>query len=173
MTVTASTKTGRAEKGQQSIGRRTVPHQATIGLLLAGGIMTSWIGLHAYGVYLHHWSGWSIVIAPAVIAAQTWLSVGLFIVAHDAMHGSLAPGRPGVNTTMGVLALGLYAGFRFHRLREAHGRHHAAPGTADDRTSMLPPRTASFLGSSPSSGPTSDGASSLFSPSRSGSPSSS
>ena len=132
MMAPASTKTGRAEKGQQSIGRRTVPHQATIGLLLAGGIMTSWIGLHVYGVYLHHWSVWSIAIAPAVIAAQTWLSVGLFIVAHDAMHGSLAPGRPGVNTTMGVLALGLYAGFRFHRLREAHGRHHAAPGTADD-----------------------------------------
>ena len=94
--------------------------------------MAAWLGLHVYGVYLHRWTMWSWLVAPAVIAAQTWLSVGLFITAHDAMHGSLAPGRPGVNRAVGSLALGVYAGFRFGRLNDAHHAHHRAPGTADD-----------------------------------------
>ena len=127
MTATASSK-----PGLQETGPHTVRYQATIGLLLAAAIMGSWIALHVYGVYMHRWTSWSLVIVPLVVAIQTWLSVGLFIVAHDAMHGSLVPGRPRANATMGVLALGLYAGFRFHRLSEAHGRHHAAPGTPED-----------------------------------------
>lgn len=106
--------------------------QTRIGLGLALALMSSWLLIHVYGVYGHEWSAWSLVLAPLLILLQTWLSVGLFIVAHDAMHGSLAPGRPGVNTAFGTLALGLYAGFRFKRLRTAHHAHHAAPGTAAD-----------------------------------------
>ena len=64
--------------------------------------------------------------------ALCWLSVGLFIVAHDAMHGSLAPGRPEVNRAVGRVMLMLYAGFSYDRLTSAHWRHHKAPGSADD-----------------------------------------
>lgn len=109
--------------------RRT---QTLIGLGLAIALMAAWSAVHVYGVYFHEWSVWSAVVAPLLVVLQTWLSVGLFIIAHDAMHGSLAPGRPGVNTAFGTLALGLYAGFRFKRLRTAHHAHHAAPGTAAD-----------------------------------------
>ena len=111
---------------------RTVAHQALISLTLAGLIATAWLILHIYGVYFHRWSAWSLLIAPVIVAIQTWLSVGLFIVAHDAMHGSLAPGRPRLNGVIGSLALGLYAGFRFMPLKTAHSAHHAAPGTAQD-----------------------------------------
>lgn len=111
---------------------RTTPNQTLIGLTLAGLIMTAWLGLHIYGVYWHRWTVWSILIAPVVVAVQTWLSVGLFITAHDAMHGSLAPGRPRLNVAVGSLALALYAGFRFQPLNTAHHAHHAAPGTEDD-----------------------------------------
>lgn len=110
----------------------TVPNQTLIGLTLAGLIATVWLILHVYGVYFHRWSYLSVVTAPAIVTVQTWLSVGLFIVAHDAMHGSLAPGRPRLNVAIGALALGLYAGFRFKPLKIAHYAHHAAPGTADD-----------------------------------------
>lgn len=111
---------------------RIVPRQTWIGLTLAGMIVAGWAVLHVYGVYFHRWGPLTLVIAPAIVAVQTWLSVGLFIVAHDAMHGSLAPGRPRLNAAVGRLTLGLYAGFRFDRLKTAHHAHHAAPGTADD-----------------------------------------
>ena len=111
---------------------RIVPNQTLIGLTLAGMIASAWLVLHIYGVYFHRWTAWSLLVAPLIVAIQTWLSVGLFIVAHDAMHGSLAPGRPRLNVAVGSLALGLYAGFRFTPLKTAHHGHHAAPGTPDD-----------------------------------------
>ncbi|WP_421729625.1 fatty acid desaturase [Brevundimonas sp.] len=116
----------------QTTERRTIPNQTTIGLTLAAMIVTAWLCLHIYGVYLHRWSAWSVAIVPAVVAVQTWLSVGLFIIAHDAMHGSLAPGRPRLNAGVGSVVLALYAGFRFRKLNTAHHAHHAAPGTAQD-----------------------------------------
>ncbi|MBA4787230.1 MAG: beta-carotene ketolase, partial [Brevundimonas sp.] len=102
---------------------RIVPRQTWIGLTLAGMIVAGWAVLHVYGVYFHRWGPLTLVIAPAIVAVQTWLSVGLFIVAHDAMHGSLAPGRPRLNAAVGRLTLGLYAGFRFDRLKTAHHAH--------------------------------------------------
>ena len=74
---------------------RVVPNQALIGLTLAGLITAAWLILHIYGVYFHRWTIWSVLTVPLIVAVQTWLSVGLFIVAHDAMHGSLAPGAHG------------------------------------------------------------------------------
>lgn len=106
--------------------------QTGVGVGLAAAIIGAWMTLHVYAVYRYQWSGWSLVEAPLIVALQTWLSVGLFIVAHDAMHGSLAPGRPRLNAAIGGFALFVYAGFRFRRLQLAHHAHHAAPGTADD-----------------------------------------
>ncbi|RZJ39463.1 MAG: beta-carotene ketolase [Brevundimonas sp.] len=108
------------------------PRQALKGLMLAAALIGAWLGLHIYGVYLYRWTGWSILVASLCVAVQTWLSVGLFIVAHDAMHGSLAPGRPALNAAIGRFCLAIYAGFRFDRLKAAHFEHHRAPGTADD-----------------------------------------
>ena len=86
----------------------------------------------AVGVFLVDLSTSPVLLTIALVLALTWLSVGLFIVAHDAMHGSLAPFRPGLNWAIGQLCLGLYAGFRFTPLNVEHHRHHRHPGTADD-----------------------------------------
>jgi beta-carotene ketolase (CrtW type) len=67
-----------------------------------------------------------------VIALQSWLGAGMFIVAHDAIHGSLAPGRRKINATVGQIAVGLYAGFGLRKLAKAHLDHHRAPGTFAD-----------------------------------------
>lgn len=69
---------------------------------------------------------------PLLVALRTWLHTGLFIVAHDAMHGSLAPGRPRLNAALGALAVGLYALFPYGALVREHRRHHASPASADD-----------------------------------------
>ena len=106
--------------------------QDAIGLGLAATVIVAWLGLHVAGVFwlpLEDRWWW---LAPAAIALHTWLCVGLFIVAHDAMHGSLAPRRPRLATGIGRLCVALYAGLSYERLRDGHRRHHAAPGTAAD-----------------------------------------
>lgn len=70
--------------------------------------------------------------APLMAIAQTWLHTGLFIVAHDAMHETAAPGRRRLNHALGALALALYALFPFRAMRSAHDAHHAAPRTRAD-----------------------------------------
>lgn len=106
--------------------------QAATGLSLAGCIVGSWLALHVWGVFFLALPGRWPWLLPMQVALQTWLSVGLFIVAHDAMHGSLAPGCPRVNRAVGQLCTGAYAAFPYDRLRSAHHRHHARPGSADD-----------------------------------------
>jgi beta-carotene/zeaxanthin 4-ketolase len=111
---------------------RLVPHQAAIGLALAAGIIAAWLACHVYAVFFHRWTPAGIVLAPFLILVQCWLNVGLFIVAHDAMHGSLAPFRPGINRAVGRTCLALYAGFSFDRLIGKHFDHHRHSGTALD-----------------------------------------
>ena len=106
--------------------------QTAIGLGLAAAVLLAWMALHVWGVFLHRWSAIDVWRAPLLIAVQTWLSVGLFIVAHDAIHGSLAPGRPRLNATVGQLCVALYAGFSLARLGASHRLHHLHPGEAGD-----------------------------------------
>ncbi len=106
--------------------------QTMIGLGLAVAIIGAWLGLHIWAIFFHRWVGADWGIAIAVIAAQSWLGAGMFIVAHDAIHGSLAPGNPRLNTAVGQVAVGLYAGFGLKKLAKGHLGHHRAPGTFDD-----------------------------------------
>jgi beta-carotene ketolase (CrtW type) len=106
--------------------------QALIGLGLASAILGGFVLVHGVAVF-----GLDIATTPtplviAIIALQTWLSVGLFIVAHDAMHGSLAPFRPGINRWVGRIALMLYAGFDYDSLIARHFAHHRHAGLAGD-----------------------------------------
>lgn len=106
--------------------------QALIGCGLAAAVFGAWLAIHVAGMALIEvrWSNLPLVLALA--AVQCWLSVGLFIVAHDAMHGSLVPGRPRLNGAIGGALLFLYAGFAWARMRDAHFAHHRAPGSPDD-----------------------------------------
>lgn len=106
--------------------------QTAIGVALAVAVIAAWAALHLYAVFFHRLEGAGIALAPVLVAALCWLNVGLFIIAHDAMHGSLAPRRAGVNKIFGRIALALYAGFWFDRLRTSHFEHHRRPGTSDD-----------------------------------------
>jgi beta-carotene/zeaxanthin 4-ketolase len=106
--------------------------QTVIGLALASAITLSFLALHLAAVFLVPLEGAWLLAAPFLIALLSWLSVGLFIIAHDAMHGSLAPGRPRVNLFWGRLTLLLYAGFWMDRLRPKHFAHHQHVGTDGD-----------------------------------------
>ena len=119
---------------QASAGRPSAGRDLTrTGLALAIAILLGWGAVLVWGLGFHPLgTAWGWLTAPLVVALQTWLNVGLFIIAHDCMHGSLAPGRPGVNRTFGRLSLLLYAGFSFDKLLPAHHAHHRHSGSAQD-----------------------------------------
>jgi len=106
--------------------------QTAIGLTLAALVAVGWLVLHVYSVFFHELTPLGLALAPFMVAALCWLNVGLFIIAHDCMHGSLAPGRPGINRAVGRVVLALYAGFSMDRLTPKHHLHHRHAGTADD-----------------------------------------
>ena len=106
--------------------------QGAVGLLLAACIAGSWFAIHIYGLFVFELTWSNLPIALAMAALQCWLSVGVFIVCHDAMHGSLVPGRERLNAAVGAVLLFLYAGFRWGALRDAHHTHHALAGHEGD-----------------------------------------
>lgn len=104
-----------------------------IGLALAALVIGSAVGLHVYAVFFADWTAPGMVLlAVPIVLLQAWLFVGLFIVAHDSMHGSLAPRAPWLNEWIGRLCVTLYAGFSYDKLYESHHRHHRYSGTPDD-----------------------------------------
>ncbi|MEO5910154.1 MAG: fatty acid desaturase [Pelobium sp.] len=58
------------------------------------------------------------------VLIQMHLYTGLFITAHDAMHGTVAPGNKKLNLIIGQICTALYALFPFSKLNEKHQLHH-------------------------------------------------
>ena len=106
--------------------------QAATGLGLALAIFGGWLALHAYAMFAFTLTWANLPIAVVMAALLCWLSVGLFIVSHDAMHGSLVPGGRRLNGMIGATLLFLYAGFLWPRMRSAHFAHHRHAGHAGD-----------------------------------------
>lgn len=121
------------EAGGAGSGRRAaLGRQGRIGLALAAAVILAWLALHIAAVFFYRFTPLGIALAPVVVALLCWLYVGLFIVAHDCMHGSLVPFAPRTNRAVGRLALLLYAGFDYDKLNREHHLHHRHAGTADD-----------------------------------------
>ena len=106
--------------------------QSRIGLALASAIIAAWAALHIGLVFWFQVGQQTLPFVLPFVVFQTWLYVGLFIIAHDCMHGSLVPFKPAANRLIGRICLLLYAGFSFGQLNRAHHRHHRHSGTADD-----------------------------------------
>ncbi len=66
-----------------------------------------------------------------LVCWQTWLYTGLFITAHDAMHGNVCA-SPLINRSIGQLYLWLYAGFDYPKLLVKHRLHHQYPASDRD-----------------------------------------
>lgn len=102
-----------------------------MGVLIASAILISWSALQVW-LLLVPLDAWAWGWGPFAIALHTWLFTGLFITAHDAMHGTVAPGHPRLNAVFGRIATALYASFSYDALLRAHHRHHAHPGSDAD-----------------------------------------
>lgn len=118
-------------------------HQRRVGLLLASLIIGGYLSIHITGIFFWTASPADAPLILLAIFAQTWLSTGLFILAHDAMHGALIPGRPRLNRALGKLCLGIYAGLSYDQLAPKHAAHHRHPGSPNDPDFHAPePRRA-------------------------------
>ena len=66
------------------------------------------------------------------VLVQTHLYTGVFITAHDAIHGVVAPQHPRLNRAIGWVATTLFAFNSYRTLSTKHHLHHRHSGTADD-----------------------------------------
>lgn len=65
------------------------------------------------------------------IFIQAYLFTGLFITAHDSMHGTLSKNKK-LNRLFGQLSTFLFACMSYNKLLKNHMRHHKYPGTEND-----------------------------------------
>ncbi len=101
-----------------------------MGALIALLILLCWTA-HLFYVLPNGALTWQTPISYCHIALQGYLSTGLFITAHDAMHGSVSKTR-WLNHTMGFVACFLFAAMWYPQLRKNHYRHHAEPASEND-----------------------------------------
>lgn len=100
------------------------------GILAATAVIGTWAISLAFLV-TRDVSGFSWWIPPAMLA-MTFLYTGLFITAHDAMHGTVAPRFRRFNALVGAFCVGAYALFSFKKLKSSHWDHHDHPASQED-----------------------------------------
>lgn len=111
--------------------------RSTRGLFLAGLLFLAWLTslavlLSVGPVPTSAAAAAEVLLVSLFVALRTFLQTGLFIVAHDAMHGSLFPPAAALNHGVGRLALFLYACLPYGGCRRQHLRHHRRPGDLRD-----------------------------------------
>ncbi|KAA9339098.1 fatty acid desaturase [Hymenobacter busanensis] len=100
------------------------------GVAVAVAIVVCWAGLLTWllAAYRPDWrTPWPYLLA----LLQTHLYTGLFITAHDAMHGVVSPNKR-LNNALGTVAAGLFAYNWFPRLLPRHHAHHRHVATPHD-----------------------------------------
>lgn len=75
---------------------------------------------------------WSNLLFGLAIAWQTFIYTGLFITAHDAMHGTVYPENLKVNHFIGAFCVTVYALFSYKKLLQKHWQHHRHPASDQD-----------------------------------------
>lgn len=123
MSQSASIKSQRHDKSTQK--------RSLSGISIALIIISIWAVSLGYFLRLDI-SNVSTVLLLPIIALQTFLYTGLFITAHDAMHGVVFPQNTKINNFIGSLAVFLYALFSYKKLLKAHWIHHQHPATELD-----------------------------------------
>lgn len=105
--------------------------RSTQGLLIAATVIGLWTASLVF-LFSLDVPRLSTVQIAAAIALRTFLYTGLFITAHDAMHGSLYPRNLQVNHAIGRVCLWLYALFPYQKLLKNHWQHHHHPASSND-----------------------------------------
>lgn len=101
-----------------------------MGVFIAIVVLILWLGHLLYSLFFVG----PDLLSPFLylhVLIQTFFYTGLFITAHDAMHGTVAKNRK-LNNFFGYLATTLFAFLSYPILRKKHYRHHRHPATDED-----------------------------------------
>lgn len=104
--------------------------QKYTGVFIAALILISWVGLLIFSLRFP-----TVLTEPwpyILLLLQTHLYTGLFITAHDAMHGVAAPGHKKLNNVIGFVCALLFAFNWYPRLLPKHHQHHHFVATEND-----------------------------------------
>ncbi|MBV8887239.1 MAG: fatty acid desaturase [Chroococcidiopsidaceae cyanobacterium CP_BM_RX_35] len=103
----------------------------TTGVLIAFTIIGLWATSLGFLISLDL-SKISIFYTLLALLWQTFLYTGLFITAHDAMHGVACPRNTKINNLIGEVTLLIYALFSYKELLKNHWLHHHYPASSLD-----------------------------------------
>ena len=99
------------------------------GICIALLILSAWLGSLIYLLPLQ--INWASPVPYLFFLLQTHLYTGLFITAHDAMHGVVTRNKQ-LNQTIGFITAGLFAYNYYFRLLPRHHAHHRHVATDQD-----------------------------------------
>ncbi|MBC5775019.1 fatty acid desaturase [Pontibacter sp. KCTC 32443] len=101
------------------------------GIAIAATIIVTWSALLVYLLAFFKVDLTS-PLPYLFMLVQMHLYTGLFITAHDAMHGVAAPGRRKLNKAIGTITAFLFAYNWYPRLLPRHHQHHKHVATEQD-----------------------------------------
>jgi beta-carotene ketolase (CrtW type) len=96
-----------------------------IGLVIAISVISVWLSHLLYCLNFVQLTE-NIFVSILHSLIQAYLFTGLFITAHDAMHGTVSRNRT-INKVIGTIACFLFAGLSYKRLIHSHALHHKHP----------------------------------------------
>lgn len=102
-----------------------------VGILVAFAVIGIWATSLSFLLSLNISDVPILWILPAMMW-QMFLYTGLFITAHDAMHGAVFPQNHKINNLVGSIVLLLYGLFSYKELLKKHWQHHHHPASDID-----------------------------------------
>ncbi|RKR85338.1 beta-carotene ketolase (CrtW type) [Mucilaginibacter gracilis] len=106
--------------------KQNTPYTGTLIALL---VLSCWL---TSTILLMQWHiNWANPLLYVFVLLQMHLYTGLFITAHDAMHGTISANKT-INNSLGYLATFFYAAFWYPQLYTKHHKHHSHVHTGDD-----------------------------------------
>ncbi|GAA4401989.1 fatty acid desaturase [Nibrella viscosa] len=100
------------------------------GLWIATTVLISWFVVLAF--LLHYPINFTNPLVYLFVLVQMHLYTGVFITAHDAIHGVVAPNNKRLNYWIGFLSATLFAFNNYNKLSRKHHLHHKHSATGDD-----------------------------------------
>ena len=100
-----------------------------IGLLFAFLVISIWILTLKHALFSHTIN---IFTTPFLFLTVNHLYTGLFITAHDSIHGTICSSFPKLNGMIGRFCLMVFAGFDYDLIREEHWKHHSHAGLVNE-----------------------------------------
>jgi beta-carotene/zeaxanthin 4-ketolase len=122
----------------QNISKKTIKRSlpnldlgSKLGLISAFLIFSSWI-ISFILICQVDLASTSIWLIGLVILGRTFLHTGLFIISHDAAHGTVFTPNRRINDLIGAIALTIYGLLPYQKFVINHGLHHKYPATDRD-----------------------------------------